>query len=378
MALVGLVSLQDAMNSSTILRPVFFALKYLILVLILFCMVYLLIKTKETAIAWGGFAVIVLLGLNTARTLATNWVLYAAILAFLGRGQDLKRGARIVLQIMGSVFLLHTVTFLANFFFARDSLEYLAWHGETRYFLYYDHPNNAAKYYVFICMLMIYCNSERIRKRTLLTMSILTVVIYFFTVSEAVFITWILIVLWYFRNRSWMKFFRNQFARYGMIMTAAVSACFAFSMKIPIISNFVLLFDIIGSGRFSNMYRTVQRYGITLFGQRVLLGNYEIVGGYDSIYADNLTLYCMVCLGIVYIIIVCALFYKAADKLLTEEKIYFCMFIIFSLFENRVQGIDAYFTVIIAVNALGRKGQLIQPHVTEASMQSVGNRSIRV
>lgn len=91
-------------------------------------------------------------------------------------------------------------------------------------------------------------------------------------------------------------------------MTAAVSACLAFSMKIPILSNFVLLFDIIGSGRFSNMYRTVQRYGITLFGQRVLLGNYEIVGGYDSIYADNLTLYCMVCLGIVYIIIVCALF----------------------------------------------------------------------
>lgn len=214
----------------------------------------------------------------------------------------------------------------------QENLNYLDWNGMKRYYLYFDHPNNAAKYFVFICALIEYIYASKIKLYHWCGILIAMTVIYSFTHSEGVFVVVILFVIATLKNKIWMKKCLDFFACYGMIIIASISACFAYSIKIPGVSYVVLLLDILGSGRFSNMFRAVQKYGITLFGQDVVFGSYQILGGYQSIYADNFTVYCMTCFGIVYILAVCILFFFSGKENRYRWKniyVYFCYFPIF-------------------------------------------------
>lgn len=353
--LIGIVTLQDAMNSSELLRPFLKIVKYPLLGLILALMFFLIWKTKDSIKAWILFGVMFILALNTAKTLSTNAILYISILSFLSRKQNVMRGAKAILLVMGSVFFLHISLFLFNYIFSRSSLLYLEWHGLLRYNIYYDHPNNAAKYFIFICVLIVNQFGNKMRLRHWNCILVAMALIYYFTHSEAVFIVVILFCLYYFRSVLWIKRGIEFTARYGMLVAASVSACCALVINIPVISKGLLLLDTMGSERFSNLFRAVRNYGITFFGQNVVFGNYQIVGGYDSIYADNFTVYCMTYLGIVYILVLCILFYLASEKMDLNIKVWLCMFIIFSLFENRVLGIEAYAIVLFAENALASR-----------------------
>jgi|GEM_PF-3194406 len=353
--LIGLIALQDALNSSSLFKPMLEIMKYPLLGTILCFMVYLILKDKGNMVSWMIFVVFMLLGVNTAKVLSTNAILYIVILCFLSRKRDITKGAKVVLGIMGSTFLMHMSVFLFTYLFSRGSLQYLSWNGLNRYYIYYDHPNNAAKYFLFLCVLIAYLYTEKMKLSHWFCILTTMMVVYYFTYSESAYVVAILFFISIFKRQLWMKKCIDFFARYGMIIVFAISASLAFVITIPVISNAVMLLDGIGSGRFSNMFRAVQQYGISFFGQKVIFGNYRILGGYDSIYADNLTVYCMTYLGLIYIFAICILFYFAAKKLDANGKICLCIFIIFSFFENRVLGIEAYFAVIIAANALTKK-----------------------
>ncbi|MDO5813265.1 MAG: hypothetical protein Q4Q31_09250 [Bacillota bacterium] len=349
--LIGMIALQDAMNASELLKPIFDIIKYPLLGMIIATMLYLAFKVKYKAAAWGCFIILFVLGLNTAKILSTNVVLYIAILCFLSDGKNLKKVARAVLWIIGGIFVLHMLMFLVNYSFSRSSLSYLEWNGLQRYNMYFDHPNNAAKYFVFICVLIEYAYADKIKLKQWFCLMISMGIIYYFTHSEAVFVTIILFVMSYGKNTLYGKNIIEFVARYGMAINAIISASCAMLITIPVISKLLLLLDGMGSGRFSNLFYAVQKYGLTLFGQKALFGSYQIVGGYNGIYADNFTVYCMTCMGICYIVIVCILFYFGAKKMDLAGKEYLCMFIVFSLFENRVLGIEAYFALIVAANS---------------------------
>lgn len=353
--LIALVAIQDAFNASSILNPVFKVVKYPLLGIILCLMAFLILKSEEYVKSLMVFGVFLILGIHTSRILSTNAVLYIVILCYLSRNCDMLKAAKVVLGVIGSVFILHLCVFLFNYIFSKGTLPYLDWNGLARYYIYYDHPNNAAKYFVFICTLAEYVYSEKLKLHHWVCIFVLMMMLYFFTHSEGVFVVAILFVLSTLRNKSWMKKCTDFFAQYGMIIVSIVSTCFAYAISIPGISGVVLLLDTVGSGRFSGMFRAVEKYGPTLLGQEAIFGNNTIVGGYFGIYADNLTVYCITCLGIIYILTLCFLFYLAAKKIDAEGKIYLCVFIILSFFENRMMTVEAYFAVIIAVNAIAAK-----------------------
>lgn len=355
--LIGLVAFQDALNSSTLFKPLFEAIKYPLLGTILLLMAYLILNARERIVSWMIFAAFLVLGIYTSSVLSTNAILYIVVLAFLSRKKDMVKPAKVVLCIIGSKFLLHLGVFLFNYLFSKDSLQYLSWNGLNRYYLYYDHPNNAAKYFVFIITLIVYLYTERLKVYHWLGVFASMLLVYSFTHSEAVFITVFLFFISFFSKSSWMNTSINFFSKYGMVIISAISVCFAFAIKIPFISNVIMLLDDMGSGRFSNMFRAVQQYGITILGQKVIFGSFQQIGGYESIYADNLTVYCLTCLGLIYVLILCILFLRAEKGLDINGKIYVSMFILFSLFENRVFGIEAYFAVALAANALAIKNE---------------------
>lgn len=346
--LIGLIAVQNAMISSTLLKPIFDIIKYPLLGLILFLMMWLIAEKKKNIQTWIGFLSLILLGINTSRILSTNAILYIVILTFLSRGEDIQKGANILVKVLGSVFAVNIIVFLVQYFLTKENLSFLDWHGFKRYFLYYDHPNNAAKYFIFLCAIIVYLYANELKWKHWILMLLGMFGMYYFTRSDSLYVITILFLLTTLREKRVFNKGINFFSKYGMIIFSCISAGMALFINIPIISNIFFLFDEIGSGRFSNLYRAVQRYGITWLGQRVLFGNHEIVGGYEGIYADNLTVYCMTYLGAIYIFILGYFFYKTSDQVSLCGKIYRCIFLIFTLFENRVFGIEAYFVIMIS------------------------------
>lgn len=350
--LIALVAIQDSLNASTLFNPFWGVIKYPLLGGILCLMAYLIFKSRVNIKILIILGIFLLLGLNTARILSINTVLYIVILCFLSRKHNIHKSAKVILYIVGSIFCVHLAIFLFNYIFFRDSVSYLDWNGIARYYLFYDHPNNAAKYFVFISVLIEYVYSSKLRLFHWMCILVVMILVYSFTRSESAFVVVILAIISVCKSKRIMKKLLAFFSQYGMVIFAGISVCTAYSIKIPGLSNLLLILDVMGSGRFSHMYRAVEKYGITLFGQEAIFGNNTIVGGYFGIYADNLTVYCMTCLGVVFIIALCFLFYLSAPKMDTSSRIYVCIFIIVSFFENRLMSIEAYFALIIAVNAL--------------------------
>ena len=349
--LIGMVALQDTMYASEVLNPALEIFKYPLMGMIIATIIYLMFNVKYKVFAWGYFILVLVIGVNTSKILSSNAILYIAILCFLSYRKNLKNSAKMILAIIGGVFALHFVLFVINYIFHRSQLSYIDWNGIQRYSIYFDHPNNAAKYFVFICALIEYIYHDKIKLKHWLGLMVSTVVVYYFTHSESVFVVGILCIFSCGKITRYGKKFIGFMAKYGMIINSFLSASSAMLITIPVFSKLLLLLDGMGSGRFSNLHYAVERYGFTFWGQKALFGSHRIVGGYNGIYADNFTVYCMTCLGIIYIVIVCVLFYFGSKKLDLAGKEYLCIFIVFALFENRVLGIEAYFALIIAANA---------------------------
>ena len=55
--LIGMIALQDAMNASELLKPIFDIIKYPLLGMIIATMLYLAFKVKYKAAAWGWFII---------------------------------------------------------------------------------------------------------------------------------------------------------------------------------------------------------------------------------------------------------------------------------------------------------------------------------
>lgn len=350
--LVALVAIQGALNCSAILLPLFAYVKYPILLSIIFISMFLFFKQKVKPYALILLFIFILLGINSSRIHSSNAVLYIVLLSYLSKGKNIKECGKIIFYVIGMEFLLHFIVFLIFFFAHFGNLEVIYQSGVARYCMFYDHPNNAAKNYVFLSTIIVFLFREKIKGVHWVLLFGLMVTMYYFTRSEAILLMFVLFSLSIFNENIILKRVIDFLTKYGMAIIAVISLCFAYSIKIPLISKFILLFDTMGSRRFSDFYRAIQFYGTTFLGQNVTFGKYEVLGGYNSVYADNLTVYCLTCFGIVYIFVLIILFYISADRLETNEKIYVLMFIVFGLIENRVFGIETFFAIVLAVASL--------------------------
>ena len=171
--LIWLIAVQNAMISSTLLKPFFDIIKYPLLGLILFLMIWLISEKRKNVQTWIGFLSLILLGINTSRILSTNAILYIVILTFLSRDEDIRKGANILVKVLGSVFAVNIIVFLAQYFLMKENLSFLDWHGFKRYYLYYDHPNSAAKYFIFLCAIIVYLYAKELKWRHWILMLLL-------------------------------------------------------------------------------------------------------------------------------------------------------------------------------------------------------------
>lgn len=350
--LVAIVALQDAFNSSMLLSPVYTVLKPAFLVFILSLSALQAVKQGYSIKRLLAFGVCILLAINTARVLETNSVLYIVLLSFFSINKDMRASASIIFKIVGSVFLLHVIIFTPLFLVHSGSLPTLVQSGVTRFYVFYDHPNNAAKTFLFLVVLYFYMNFQSINFKKILLIIALAIYMYMLTRSDALVCTAIPVMFYVFRRNKYTVKVAEWLARYGMILFTGISTIVALLSYIPYVGRFITLVDIYANGRFGGFGRTVQMYGITILGQVAKFGSSFMFDGkeYGWIYADNITIYCLTCLGVIYLVLMCLLFLKTAPKMSFEQRIVIIMFAIFGLFENRIFTVEVYFALMMAVS----------------------------
>lgn len=360
--LIAIVAIQDQLTTSPLFRSCYYGFfKYVLLVGILFCIFLEVGRVKPTRIQLLAAIALVFCGIYTATKTQSTSIIYITILSFFIKDMDIDRAIRIIYKTTLTFMCVNYIVFILMYFVNRGGLETMPMlDGGVRYLMFYDHPNNAAREYIFMIYLFAYVNYDKLKVRHWVFATVGAAAVYYFTKSDAVWTIPVIALVWAFSQRSSFEKAMQKFAQYGVVIMSALSFAMLWVASIPALNKFFLFLNVLASNRFTSNIKALDMYGITLLGQASKFGaEFEYMGKtYGWVYADNMYLYLLIHVGAIYLIILGILLWIGAKRLNRRELLPIVAMLIFGTFENRVLSIDVYFTVLLIINALvNRRGQ---------------------
>lgn len=359
--MIAAIAIQDQMTTSPLFRSFFYSFfKYVLLCAILgFALVEIsrICLTKDQLLILIAFMI---LGAYTATLIGSNVILYITLTTFLIKGKDCDRAIKIIFKITTFFFVLNFSVFLIKYLVAPGSLETMPiLTGGVRYLLFYDHPNNAAREYIFIVYMFAYIYHDRLKIQHWIAAILGCFVVFYFTKSDAVWTVPVIFLIWAMRRNKIMEKIMHFLVKYGVPLFTVLSFAMIWSAKIPFLNNFFSFINVLATNRLTSNVRAFNMYGLTWLGQASKFGaEFEYMGRtYGWIYADNMYLYMIIHVGTVYLLIMAFIFWKSSKYLNFRQMLPIVALLIFGSFENRVLSINVYFTLLIAVSAIYNRGR---------------------
>ena len=354
--LIALIAIQDQMTTSPLFGPLYFSFfKYVLLFAILALAILDFSRIRPTTKQLLIFGIVIAFGVYTSTRIDSNVILYIALAAFLLKDKDCNKVVSIIFKITALFFAVNFIMFLIVYLVSPGSLETMPLDsGGVRYLLYYDHPNNAAREYIFIVYMFLYIYYDKMNIRHWIAASLGGVIVYYFTRSDAIWTIFIIFFIWIFRKFRFTERAMRFLVKYGVPLFTGLSFAMIWTAKIPMLQSLFLFLNVLASNRFTSNIRAFDMYGITWLGQPSEFGaEFEYMGRtYGWIYADNMYLYMIIHLGLIYLLILALVLLISSKYLGLRQMFPIVALLIFGTFENRVLSINVYFTVLIAIDAI--------------------------
>ena len=221
-----------------------------------------MVTTKHSIRQWIGFFVMALLGGNSYLHTGRNEILRAVVFIWACYGKDMKKVLKFTFwyTLAGSViiFLLSVLGIygpIAETAIYRAEEAWTMGIEETRYCFGMGHPNAFHCMVLVITWLGIYCYHENIKWYGYLLISILHVVLYFFTVSRTGLLMSAGSLLIFVIIKYWKKIQDYQWPYIGGILVIIGVVVFSvFMAKYSVHHPLLKQFDRVLSGRITNLY----------------------------------------------------------------------------------------------------------------------------
>lgn len=346
-------SLMGMSWATTIYHPFRLPVMCLIALLVFIQFVFMKKATgKEIAILLFLFA-----GIHTSIVVGNTWLIYFFSLVFFLRNKDIRKTIKMIVIISSIVFAITIILFLFQYYHGHSGgLEFFIRSTDTmkRYYIYYSSPSGAAKDLIFITLGWVYLRKENWRGDLLIRLVLLlaSFVVYFFTHSEAVFIVPSIFLLEWFEKTEYGLYALGLIRRGVLILCPLISFLFILLRGLGM-DHPMPIMDGLLTGRLSLAYNSVRYNGITIFGNKVATGWQSI--GYNTSYnvtCDNGYIFCMVCYGLIYLIIFFYVVFSTSTKKLTaREEIVFIVMGLYMFIENRFIDIPASIPLIIVFHS---------------------------
>ncbi len=218
------------------------------------------------------------------------FVAYLAIISF--KDVDLKKMLKIDLFVRGTILSIHFILFLADYLFFQSNLINLISDSVkgTSYYLYFSNPNIASAYF-FAIITDIFFIKDNLKSKDFLFSFIAMYIMFLITKSRSSLISFLLFLLLnLIKNKNIIYYI----SKYIFILFSIIS--YLIVKYVTIGSSFYSIFNVISSDRI--------KYSILAFydtGLTILPRSFDILQKYII---DNFYIRCIVCYGIVTLIIV--------------------------------------------------------------------------
>lgn len=221
-----------------------------------------MVTTKHSVRQWIGFFVMALLGCNSYLHTGRNEILRAVVFIWACYGKDMKKVLKFTFwYTLAGCVVIFLLSVLGIYGSIAETAIYRAEEAwtigieETRYCFGMGHPNAFHCMVLVITWLGIYCYYENIKWYGYLLISILHVMLYFFTISRTGLLMSVGSLLIFVVIKYWKKIQACQWIYIGGILLVFGMVAFSvFMAKYSVHHPLLKQFDRVLSGRITNLY----------------------------------------------------------------------------------------------------------------------------
>lgn len=273
---------------------------------------------------------------------------YYLITSFLAiitiKNVDLKKVLTCSYWIKGIYLIFHVSLYVAMTWLSPDMIQYAyRAEGTARVFFFVSHPNTFTMFLTWMMLEYIYVNYEKICKKTIILMMIISLVAKHYTDSNAGTIVLLLVCAYTLVDKYGLQLFKKsvrQIAKYGFGICSVffVVITMFYQQFTGILLEMYNLINQFFTGRLIYGAYVFSEYGSSFFGRTLTFPDKVEFAGhwFDFISCDNTYIWFFVCYGTLYLILLSWLFYKTSERAATKDCLFIAAFCIYGCMEAYV------------------------------------------
>ncbi len=287
-----------------------------------------------------------LLSVITSIIVGTTWLMYLFFIVLYIKDKDIKRVIKIITVMSSIFFSISFIRFFLEYLFWPENLQVICQYGEdVRYFIYYSSPNNAARSFLFTILGFIFLKYENLKVRHWIFVISASIIIFYFTKSDALIIILLVIVLMQIAKSKYRHILQFM-SRYLYIVLALCTLFYDVFMRHGVFDEILFKIDMLLVGRLGSSKQVLDIFGLSIIGNPIQLGFYSDEATRYKLMCDNSFYYFCACYGIVYLVFIAGIIMMTKRM---DEKTQICVIVysIYAFIENRIIDIPSVFPLIL-------------------------------
>lgn len=290
---------------------------------------------------------ILAIGVYNYFLIGSAWILYAILIILFSRGRSIIKFMKMTYKIMLLIFIVNIIVFAFRYIFFPDDLVTVYTEIGKKYSMSFLSANEAARNWIYLVFLWHFLH----QKTTIfhwIIIAIISMIMYHFTQSDAIFFILILFLLHSFRTVLIIRKYICFYSRYAFTIFALGSFILAY-LRHPLI---LILDKMFFTGRLSQIVVALNIYGLSWFGNPIdtfSLHTYEEET--RPLFLDSGYGFMMIKTGMIFLFLIASVFIFSRTYRSYKLSICTLLYAMMTLAENNMLHPTAIFPIVLAFSS---------------------------
>lgn len=265
--------------------------------------------------------------------------------------ESIEKVGRYIFNCERLFLCLHTIYAIMRYLFINESL-YVVMSGTNRYHFGMQHPNRFSIYLFNLIVLWLFLNFKRLKNIHLVVIFIINIVLYELTKTRTNYINTIILIVLFFLIINTDNKFRKLIKIIAQYITPVLAVITMLFIRLYLNGNeLALRMDDVFSARIRLGAYMYHKYGLTWLGENVSYSvEWDTTWKLSNLTFDNAYSYLCISQGIIWLLILCVLFFRLAKKY--DTRVHFAI-IVWALYGvTEIHGLNGYLSFPIFLTAL--------------------------
>ena len=292
------------------------------------------------------FAMISLLALYTASVSGEAYIFVECLLVMSMKNIDFEKAIFYIFRVRQIILYICLVAFIISFLFNPDKVGYINSRNETRYYLMFTHPNNAAMFWLWHLMEYAYVFFDKMKKKNYVYIVGAGFLIWSLTKSDVFLFSILLLLMFMLMKRvNLINKLLRILSKYGFGAATVVFILLLFLRN----TYFYKILDALTTGRLEMNAKAYKYFGFSLLGQEYMSSNWVEYGGNVLGYMvlDNFYMRTLIQIGVFYMLLIILGTYLYAKCFSYKQMVCIVILMFYAVAEHYAGNVFIAFPLLI-------------------------------